>query len=206
MAKGLRVFEGGMRTGFALACAVVLIAFACILVPGCSSKAPDSSPSDEGGTPMRPESNDTIDATTLEASTVPNEYAVFRTVIPGEDGKVRIPTEGIGQAVSLFNIDVEGTTVQVLALRDGYGKLHVAFNTCQSCTPSPKAYYTQIAGILQCTACGFTFKADEVGTATGGCNPWPIPGMTVTADEIVIPYASVAELKDAFARWEGAVA
>ena len=35
---------------------------------------------------------------------------------------------------------IDGTTVQVLALRDAVGTVHAAFNTCQSCSPSPKAY------------------------------------------------------------------
>ena len=181
-----------------MALAAAMAALLCFAVAGCAAK-------DSGNPVVRTESNASVDPATLAASTVPNEFAVYHVVVPDADGKVRIPTEGIGEAVSFFNIDVEGTTVQVFALRDSYGKVHVAFNTCQSCTPSPKAYYVQIQGILRCDACGFTFEANQVGAVAGGCNPWPIPGVNVTADGIVIPYASVAELADEFAHWDGAL-
>ena len=197
MANRFRGLPGTGRRA-ALLCAAASLAFACCAASGCSEKVPDSGP-------VRPESNVDVDEVTLAESTMPNEFAVFHDVAPDADGMIRISTEGIGRAVSFFNVDVEGTTVQILALRDKWGKVHVAFNTCQSCTPSPKAFYTQVQGVLRCTACGFTFEADEVGAAAGGCNPWPIPGVSVTPDEIVIPYSSVTGLKDEFSRWEGEV-
>ena len=200
MAKDPLSGTGNSRVRITAAmCAALLAVAVCVAVCGCSAKAPE-------GEPSRPESNVSVDAETLAASQLPNEFAVFRVAAPGEDGKVHIPLDGIGVAISFFDIDVEGTTVQVLVLRDQWGKVHAAFNTCQSCTPSPKAYYTQVEGMLRCTAYGFTFRADEVGGAAGGCNPWPIPGLSVTADEISFPYASVMELQDEFARWEGETA
>lgn len=98
---------------------------------------------------------------------------------------------------------IDGTTVQVLALRDAVGTVHAAFNTCQSCSPSPKAYYLQSGDKLVCQNCKFEFTADEVGVVHGGCNPWPIDGIEITETEIRIPEASVEAMVSVFQNWAG---
>ena len=91
---------------------------------------------------------------------------------------------------------------RTLSAMDG---VHSAFNTCQNCTPSPKAFYTQEGDVLKCENCGFTFAAEEVGIVHGGCNPWPIDGVEITADTVVIPAAALDAMKASFARWGGPV-
>ena len=90
-------------------------------------------------------------------------------------------------------------------LRDAQDGVHIAFNTCQNCTPSPKAFYTQEGDVLKCENCGFTFAAEEVGIVHGGCNPWPIDGVEITADTVMIPAAALDAMKASFARWGGPV-
>lgn len=129
----------------------------------------------------------------------------FTQITADGSGTITIPTEGITNQACFFNYDADGLTVQLVALRDTAGGVHIAFNTCQSCTPSPKAYYTQEGDLLKCENCGFTFSAEEVGIVHGGCNPWPIEGVEAAGDSIRIPAASLDAMRPAFARWGGPV-
>ena len=70
-------------------------------------------------------------------------YEKYTSIAANTDGIIVIPTEGITSAARFFNYDANGVTVQLVALRDKENGVHIAFNTCQSCSPSPKAYYTQ---------------------------------------------------------------
>ena len=121
----------------------------------------------------------------------------------GKDGSLTIDTSGITTDVSYYNYDANGTTVQILALRDKDGGVHAAFNTCQSCSPSPKAYYLQRGDRLICQNCGFEFTAEDVGLAHGGCNPWPVEGIEITEETVVIPAASAQAMAPAFQNWAG---
>lgn len=121
----------------------------------------------------------------------------------GTDGSLTIDAGGISTDVSYYNYDANGTTVQFLALRDKDDVIHAAFNTCQSCSPSPKAYYLQQGKLLVCQNCGFEFSAEEVGLVQGGCNPWPVEGILITSGEIVIPAASALAMEPAFRNWAG---
>ena len=74
-----------------------------------------------------------------EAS-VPGETALENNPTVSAEGFFLIDVNEITTSVSFFDYKIDGTTVQVLALRDAVGTVHAAFNTCQSCSPSPKAY------------------------------------------------------------------
>ncbi len=132
-------------------------------------------------------------------------YEKYTELQPNDNRTVTIPTEGIPETATFFNYDVDGVTVQLVALRDQNNGVHIAFNTCQSCSPSPKAYYQQSGDVLQCTNCGFTFTPEEVGIKAGGCNPWPIDGVSTDDDEITIPVSSLEAMKSTFANWAGPV-
>ena len=43
----------------------------------------------------------------------------------------------------------------------------------------------------------------EVGVTQGGCNPWPIEGVSVGKTEITIPAASLDAMRDTFTFWGG---
>lgn len=129
--------------------------------------------------------------------------AVLFSELKADGETVTIPTDGITQTARFVNYDADGVTVQLIALRDKDGKVHAAFNTCQSCSPSPKAFYRQVGDILECANCGFTFAPEEVGIAHGGCNPWPVNGIMIGDDEITIPTASLEGMRPAFLSWAG---
>lgn len=129
----------------------------------------------------------------------------YTTVKADDSGTVTIPAQDITEQARFYNYAVDGVTVQLVALRDEDGDAHIAFNTCQNCSPSPKAFYSQNGDVLQCNNCGFTFEPDEVGITHGGCNPWPIEGVKISNSEIVVPVSSIEGMKKPFSTWHGLV-
>lgn len=125
------------------------------------------------------------------------------TELTASGESLTIPAEGITRSTRFFNYDAGGVTVQLVALRDQNDGVHIAFNTCQSCSPSPKAYYQQSGDVLQCMNCGFTFEPEQVGVTHGGCNPWPIDGVVIGEKEISVPVSALEGMKTTFASWAG---
>lgn len=122
------------------------------------------------------------------------------------DGNLTIYKSSISDTATFYNYKTGDVTVQLLALTDTAGEIHLAFNTCQSCSPSPRAYYRQEGDQLICQNCGFAFSAEEVGKVAGGCNPAPLEEMDVQEDRIVIPASLLDSSSSAFAKWEGPTA
>ena len=127
----------------------------------------------------------------------------FSDLKANENGAVTIPVETITADARFFNYNADGVTVQLVAIRDQNGGVHVAFNTCQSCSPSPRAYYRQSGSVLECANCGFTFAPEEVGVVHGGCNPWPIDGVVVGDGEVSVPVFALEGMRLTFASWKG---
>ena len=125
------------------------------------------------------------------------------TISSGES--LVIPTADVTTDASFFPINVDGTNMEVIAVRDSAGNIRTAFNTCQVCYDSGRGYYVQSGNYLVCQNCGNRFSMDQVEIESGGCNPWPIfaENKTVTADEISISYDFFVQAKGIFARWKG---
>jgi uncharacterized membrane protein len=107
-----------------------------------------------------------------------------------KDGHLAIPIADLSQTASFYKADLDGTEVELVALKDSKGNLRTAFNACQVCYSSGRGYYVQNGEYLVCQNCGNSFTIDQVGISSGGCNPWPIldSDRTVTDDEIQISY------------------
>ena len=115
-----------------------------------------------------------------------------------------ISTADITEDVTFYPIEVDGTDMEVIAVKASDGSIRTAFNTCQSCYTSGRGYYKQEEGQLVCQNCGFHFTPDQVEVQSGGCNPWPIfaENKTVTDDEIKIPYDFLKESSNIFSKWK----
>ena len=121
-----------------------------------------------------------------------------------ETDSLTIPMASITQTASFYPVVVDGTEMEVLAIRTASGEIRTAFNTCQSCYSSGRGYYVAEGKELVCQNCGFHFTAEQVGLeGHGGCNPWPISASERIESEegITIPYTVLAGAKDIFARW-----
>ncbi len=114
-----------------------------------------------------------------------------------------IPASTITQNASFIPAEVDGTKIEVIAVRDSQGSIRTAYNTCQVCYGSETAYYKQSGNFLVCQNCGNRFSMNHVGIKSGGCNPYPITesDRTLSADSIIIPYESLVKAKVIFSGW-----
>lgn len=114
-----------------------------------------------------------------------------------------IPISEISETVKFYPANVEGTNLEVLAVKAPDGTIRTAFNTCQICYDSGRGYYKQEGNLLVCQNCGNRYPMDRVEIEAGGCNPWPIfeKDKTVTDESITITYSFLKESKGIFANW-----
>ena len=115
-----------------------------------------------------------------------------------------IKTEDLSEDAEFYPVEVDGTEMEVIAVKDAKGTIRTAFNTCQICYDSGNGYYKQEGDKLVCQNCGNSFTMDQVGNTSGGCNPWPIleDDKTVTDDETQISYDFLKESSEIFANWK----
>lgn len=120
-----------------------------------------------------------------------------------EGGALVIDASAVTEEASFYPVEVDGTAMEVLAIRDLSGDVRTAFNTCQSCYTSGKGYYKAEGTELVCQNCGFRFTAEEVQVEGGGCNPYPIFAENKTEEngKISISYDFLKSSQDIFANW-----
>jgi uncharacterized membrane protein len=101
-----------------------------------------------------------------------------------------------------YPVDIEGTRLEVLAVKAPDGTIRTAFNTCQVCYGSGRGFYKQQGTVLVCQNCGNRFRMSQVEVRSGGCNPVPVfsQNKTVTATTITISMEYLKEAKAIFAR------
>ncbi len=159
-----------------------------ILISGCSNNSTSQSTkttSTSADTQVASSENTTAkDITTTVDGSAENVTSIKK------GGYLAIPIADLSQTASFYKADIDGTEIELVALKDSKGNLRTAFNACQVCYSSGKGYYVQDGNYLVCQNCGNSFTIDQVGIASGGCNPWPIldSDRTVTDDEIQISY------------------
>lgn len=91
-----------------------------------------------------------------------------------ESGNIVIDTTNIGSKATFYNYNADGTAIRLFAVKASDGTIRMAFNTCQVCNPSPKAYFVQNGKNFICQNCKNSFATDNIGKERGGCNPIPI--------------------------------
>ena len=166
----------------------ILTGTMAILISGCSNNSPSQSIKNTS-TSANTQAASSENTTASDIATTAVDSAESVTSIK-KDGYLAIPIAGLSQTASFYKADLDGTEVELVALKDSKGNLRTAFNACQVCYSSGRGYYRQEGKYLVCQNCGNSFTIDQVGIASGGCNPWPIldSDRTVTDDEIQISY------------------
>ncbi|WP_312353963.1 DUF2318 domain-containing protein [Aminipila sp.] len=121
-----------------------------------------------------------------------------------EDSDLVIPVADITEKAAFYPVEVEGTRMEIIAVKAPDGTIRTAFNTCQVCYDSGRGYYKQSGDKLVCQNCGNQFNMDRVEVEAGGCNPWPIfaEDKNVTDDSITISYEFLKESQEIFANWK----
>ena len=109
----------------------------------------------------------------------------------------------VAENAIFYPVDIEGTRLEILAVKAPDGSVRTAFNTCQVCYASGRGFYKQQGTVLVCQNCGNRFRMSQVGIRSGGCNPVPIlpANKTVTDTTITISKDFLKEAKSIFARW-----
>lgn len=120
------------------------------------------------------------------------------------DQDLVIPISDISATAKFYPVEIDGTKLEVIAVKAPDGTIRTAFNTCQVCYSSGRGYYKQEGNVLVCQNCGNRFGMDQVEVLSGGCNPVPIfpENKTVDATNITISKDFLTEAKVIFANWK----
>ncbi len=116
-----------------------------------------------------------------------------------------IPKSQITDKVTFYPVKAGKTNMEVLAVKASDGTIRTAFNTCQVCNGSPRAYYKQEGDVIVCQNCGNRFSMDMIEQQRGGCNPIPIyrENKKEDAENITISKDFIENNKELFtANWK----
>jgi uncharacterized membrane protein len=121
------------------------------------------------------------------------------------NGDLVIPIADITEKAAFYQIEIDGTRLEVLAVKAPDGTIRTAFNTCEICYDSGRGYYEQDGDALVCQNCGNRFSTSQIEVESSGCNPWPIFPKNKTVDEenITISYDFLKESIAIFQNWKG---
>ena len=127
-----------------------------------------------------------------------------KETILSEEGDLIIPIEEVSEEANFYSLQIDGTKLEVLAVKAPDGTIRTAFNTCQICFSSGRGYYVQEGDTLVCQNCGNRFKTSDVEIARGGCNPIPISEADKVVDENNITISSdfLSEASAMFTNWK----
>lgn len=142
-----------------------------------------------------------LSALLLTACTAKSDAATEQN--PAATG-ITIDTRALSGEPAFIDVKQDGTAMQLIARKDDAGNVRLAFNTCQSCSGSPYAWFENLGdGTLQCQNCGLTFPLDTVGVeAAQGCNPVTITDYTVDGDTVTVPESLLKANVKRFANWK----
>ena len=119
-----------------------------------------------------------------------------------KNGVIAIKKSKLTKDAAYVNYKAGDITVQLIAVTADDGTYRLSFNTCQSCNPSPKAYFVQKGRKLVCQNCGNEFTMNDVGKPSYGCNPAQIP-FTQNDTELLVSTEVLEKVAPAFKRWQG---
>lgn|GEM_PF-91848 len=121
-----------------------------------------------------------------------------------KDSDIVIPISEITENAKFYPAKINGTKLEVIAVKAPDGTIRTAFNTCQVCYSSGRGYYKQEGDKLVCQNCGNTFGMGDVEVTKGGCNPVPITDDYKTVDDknITISKDTLAQATQIFANWK----
>jgi len=119
-------------------------------------------------------------------------------------GDMVIQKSSVTSTPSFYPYEVNGTKMEVIAVKASDGSIRTAFNTCQVCYSSGRGYYKPDGNTLVCQNCGNRFSADQVEQQKGGCNPVGITKefKTEIDQSITLKKSLFEEAQQIFANWK----
>ena len=184
---------------FALAAvAVVIIAFS-IKFP---SKSNEVATEDAKGT-IAGTNQDTVVETNQDTESGTKDETTAQIPV-AKDSDLVISVKDITETATFYPAEIDGVSLEVLAVKAPDGSIRTAFNTCQVCYTSGRGYYVQDGDTLVCQNCGNRFGMGDVAVTKGGCNPVPITdeNKTVTDDTITITKDFLSQATVIFENWK----
>ncbi|MDR1579831.1 MAG: DUF2318 domain-containing protein [Synergistaceae bacterium] len=120
------------------------------------------------------------------------------------NGDLYIPVKEVSEKAIFYPVVVEGTKMEVFAVKAPDGTIRTAFNTCQVCFDSGWGYYVQEGSVFVCQNCGNRFRASNIEVVKGGCNPIPIlpENKIADAEGITISNGFLRQAKRIFSNWK----
>ena len=117
---------------------------------------------------------------------------------------LEIPIAELSEHIKIYSFTVDGLNMEVLAAKDADGTVRTAFNTCQVCNGSRKAYFVEQGAKVVCQNCGNAFGREDVGVLSGGCNPYPIfaENREDSEEAVRISYDFLFGAESLFTRWK----
>ncbi len=117
--------------------------------------------------------------------------------------QVEFSLSSLGDSPRFFTYETGAGKVGLLAVKDASGDVRVALDTCQVCNGSPKAYFLEKGGMLQCQNCGNTFSYSIVGDAQLGCEPTPLAGgsWSVSGETLSVDEQALENVAPLFTTW-----
>ena len=109
--------------------------------------------------------------------------AATKEIAKVTDSDIVIPVANVTETPAFYPATINGTDLEVIAVKASDGTIRTAFNTCQVCYSSGKGYYKVEGDKLVCQNCGNSFGMDDVEVTKGGCNPVPITSEYKTVDD-----------------------
>lgn len=91
-----------------------------------------------------------------------------------ENNNIEMNVSDVTEKAKFYVYNIDGIDIEIFAVKASDGTIRTAFNTCQVCSPSPKAYFVQNGKDFICQNCMNAFPTDRIGIERGGCNPIPI--------------------------------
>lgn len=155
----------------------------------------------KGGKQTNTQTNSNMGPTAQSTS----QSAAETAATVNENGDIEIKLEDLAtDSAAFLNYDIDGTEIGLLAIRDDARNIYTAFNTCQVCNGSLKAYFEQKNGRLVCQNCGNKFAISSIGSSAMGCNPITITDEYVTKTDkgIVISKEFLEANKELFTNWK----
>ncbi|MCX7614563.1 MAG: DUF2318 domain-containing protein [Clostridiales bacterium] len=119
-------------------------------------------------------------------------------------GDITIVKNEITETAKFIPYNINGTYMELIAVKAPDGTIRTAFNTCQVCYNSGRGYYKQEGDELVCQNCGNRFKIGQVEKEKNGCNPVPILESDKTSDNtsITISEDFLNANKELFSNWK----
>lgn len=136
------------------------------------------------------------------SNTAKEKNTVSKVTLNGS-GDIIIKEEDITNEATFLNYEIDEVQIGFIVVRGTDGKVRIAFNTCQTCNPSPNAYFIQKEEYFECQNCKNKFHVDKIGVEKGGCNPAPVEEMTQEDGVITLSAEYANTYKDNFENWNG---